>query len=145
MWPVLYFSQFHKRPQKSYQSKFQGYCTNKTKNKSRKIFSISFHVKVKEITDPVKTPIHPLKITDLGDHFCHERFLFFNSTKTPVFKLYLVYFAESFAAGTVINCATKIFENDVKASPNNNCMSVTAEFSKFSWRRRGKNCDVALR
>ena len=62
----------------------------------------------------------------------HERSLFFNLIKTPVCVLHLVYFATSFAAWTQVNCSSKAIEDDPKTSPNNNCVGVGAEFSKFA-------------
>ena len=52
--------------------------------------------------------------------------------KMPACELYLVYFATFFAARIRVNCASKIFEDDLKISPNSNCEGVSAEFSKFS-------------
>ena len=45
----------------------------------------------------------------------------------------LYFLIRSFAAWTRVNCASKTFEHVLKISPNNNCMGVNAEFSKFAW------------
>ena len=45
--------------------------------------------------------------------------------RTPVSKLYLVYFAMSFAAGIQVNYASKIFEDDLNTNPNNNYMDIS--------------------
>ena len=43
----------------------------------------------------------------------------------------MVYSATSFAAGTEVKCGSKIFQDELKTNPNNSCMGVNAEFSKF--------------
>ena len=55
----------------------------------------------------------------------------FNSIKTPACELYLIYSVTSFAARTGVDCALKIFKDNLKTSPNNNSLGVSAEFSKF--------------
>ena len=62
---------------------------------------------------------------------CHKQSLFFNLIKMPACKLYLVYSVTSFAARTGVDCALKIFKDNLKTSPNNNSIGVSAEFSKF--------------
>ena len=80
----------------------------------------------------MKTVVRRLEISDLGHHhLCHEQSLFCNSMKTPACELYLVYSVTSFAARTGVNCAIKIFKDNLKISLNNNCIGVSAEFSKF--------------
>ena len=49
----------------------------------------------------------------------------------PAFELYLVYSVTSFAARTGVNCTLKIFKDNLKTSPNNNSIGVSAKFSKF--------------
>ena len=51
---------------------------------------------------------------------------------------YLVFSATSFAACTRVNCTSRTFEEDVKMSPNNNGMVVSAEFLKFAEKREVK-------
>ena len=80
---------------------------------------------------PVKAVVHRLKISDLGHHYLSQIILIFNSIKTPACELYLVYSATFFVAETRVNCVLKIFKDDLKTSPNNNCMGASAEFFKF--------------
>ena len=85
----------------------------------------------KGISSPVKAVVHRLKISDLGHDYLSQIMLIFNSIKTPACELYLVYSATFFVAETRVNCTFKIFKDDLKASPNNNCMGASAEFLKI--------------
>ena len=70
-----------------------------------------------------------LKINDLGPSSLSQisSFSILVSNLDTSCKLYLVYFAKYFAAGTQVTCASIIFEDDPKTSPNNGCMDVSAE------------------
>ena len=57
----------------------------------------------------------------------------------PACDLYLVYFVTSFAARTGVDCALKIFKDNLKTSRNNNSIGLSAEFSKFLGERNISN------
>ena len=59
----------------------------------------------------------------------------------PARELYLAFYTTSFAAGSRVNSASKNFEDDLKISPNSNCMGVNAGFSKFA---RGRSKTVMM-
>ena len=86
--------------------------------------------------------VHRLKITDVGHHLLSRMISIFIPIKTPACELYLAYYATSSAAGSRVNSASKTFEDDLKISPNSNCMGVSAEFSKFA---RGRSKTVMMR
>ena len=86
-------------------------------------------MKAKLSTGPVKTIVYQLKITDLSNHLSQMIFIFY-LIQTPTCKLHLVYLATFFAAWTQVNYATK-FKDHLKTSLNNNCMGISAKFSKF--------------
>ena len=82
--------------------------------------------------------VYRLKITELDDDLSPMIFYFLIRSRCQLASCILFCSATSFAAWTRVNCASKIFEDDPKTSPNNNCMDVSAEFSKFARGRRGK-------
>ena len=74
----------------------------------------------------------------IKNHWCRPSSLVTNdfySDQDASLQLYLAYYATSSAAGSRVNSASKTFEDDIKISPNSNCMGVSAEFSKLAWRR----------
>ena len=59
----------------------------------------------------------------------------FFSDQDASMQLYLAYYATFSTEGSRVNSASKTFEDDLKISPNSNCMGVSVKFSKFAWGR----------
>ena len=92
----------------------------------------------------MKTIVYRLKITDIGHRLCHECSLFFDPIKTPACELYLDCYAKSFAARTLVNSASKIFEGDVKNKSEQQLYGRKRRVFKFC-EKENQNRDDALR
>ena len=95
---MIYFSHFLSNLKKVIKVNFKDVVQILYRNKSsRKRFPILLDMTANYSNGLVKTIIHQLKITDLGDHLSQIIFIF-NSIKVPACELHLGYPAMPFAA-----------------------------------------------